>query len=106
MVLSVRLEAERIGQPDLSWRGEAGPGGASILLEAEDVYVGVVPVVDVTHVDLHAPINVAHDLGTVAEGQVDSEIGIRIVALFHEWLVYAETFVKNYWITIFNHNWY
>ena len=83
MVLNVRLEAECIGQPDLPWRSETCPGRRSVLLKAENVDIGVVPVVDIPHVDLHTPIHVVHDLGPVAEGQVDSEICVCEVSLVH-----------------------
>ena len=65
------------------------------MLEAEDVYVGVVPVVDISHIDLQAPIHVAHDLGAVAEGQVDREIGVGEVALIDDWAIDAEVFFEN-----------
>ena len=95
MVLNVRLEAEGVGQPDLPWRRETRPGGRSVLLEPKDIHVSVVPVVDIPHVDLHAPVYVPHDLLAVAEGQVDRQIGVCEVALLYEWLIDAEILVEN-----------
>ena len=102
MVLNVRLEAECIGQPDLPWRSETCPGRRSVLLKAEDVDVGIVPVVDIPHVDLHTPIHVVHDLRPVAEGQVDSEICVGEVSLVHEWRVNTEIFIENHRVPAVN----
>jgi len=102
MVFNVRLEAECIGQPDLPWRCETCPGRRSVLLKAEDVYVGVVPIVDIPHVDLHTPIDVVHDLGPIAEGQINSEIGVGEVSLLHEWLVDTEIVVESHRVPAVN----